>query len=317
VKTASEEPRLSRAQHPTMSAAADEHYRQTEVQNEFEVLAANLKAKLRKEISKLKKLRANLQKDLTDHGNPEEHKRLGDLLLANVASAERNGSKVIVRDYYAEGLPAIELDVDENKSLPELANEAFSRYAKAKRAVAEIARRAVELDLELVGLGEKQLALDKAIASGNQAPLASFEDRKKKETSNRKKQKASTALPGMRRYQTSDGYEVLVGRTARDNDNLTFRLARPSDLWLHAGDYPGSHVIIRNPNRKEIPQRTVIEAAELAAKFSQAGKDSKVAIHYTPRKFLSKPKGAAPGLVRMSSFKTITVEPGDKIERIK
>jgi predicted ribosome quality control (RQC) complex YloA/Tae2 family protein len=75
-------------------------------------------------------------------------------------------------------------------------------------------------------------------------------------------------------------------------------------------------VIIRNPDRGEIPHRTIIEAAQLAAKFSQANKDVKVTVHYTPRKFLSKPKGAARGLVRMSSFRTITVEPKEGVERI-
>jgi predicted ribosome quality control (RQC) complex YloA/Tae2 family protein len=97
---------------------------------------------------------------------------------------------------------------------------------------------------------------------------------------------------------------------------LTFRLARPHDLWLHAGDYPGSHVVVRNPSRKEIPQRTIIEAAQLAGRFSQASEDSKVVIHYTERKYLSKPKGAAPGLVRMSSFKSIMVEPREVISRL-
>jgi predicted ribosome quality control (RQC) complex YloA/Tae2 family protein len=109
---------------------------------------------------------------------------------------------------------------------------------------------------------------------------------------------------------------VLVGRSARDNDQLTFRVARPNDLWLHAGDYPGSHVIVRNSSRSEIPHRTIIEAAQLAAKFSQASKDSRVTIHYTQRKFLTKPKGAAAGLVRMSSFRSITVEPGETMERL-
>jgi predicted ribosome quality control (RQC) complex YloA/Tae2 family protein len=73
---------------------------------------------------------------------------------------------------------------------------------------------------------------------------------------------------------------------------------------------------VRNPNRAEIPQRTIIEAAQLAANYSQAKRDAKVDVHYTPRKFLSKPKGAAPGLVRMSSFRSITVEPGESAERI-
>ena len=104
-------------------------------------------------------------------------------------------------------------------------------------------------------------------------------------------------IPGVRRYLSTDGYEILVGRAARDNDNLTFRVAQPNDLWMHAGDYPGSHVVVRNPTRKEIPQRTVIEAAQLAGRFSQASEDTKVVIHYTERKFLveTKRRRARPG----------------------
>jgi predicted ribosome quality control (RQC) complex YloA/Tae2 family protein len=316
-KTISEGMRLTRDSFPTMSAAAAEHYQRSEAEHDFDNLAANLSAKLRKEISKRKKLEAILDKDIAAHGNPEEHKRLGDLLLANIPNAKRDGSRLTLTDYYAEGAPSIELEVDENKSLQELAGESFSRYAKAKRAVEEIGTRSVEIDRELKELYEKKAELEKTIASRDAAALATFDDRKDKATSGRKKQKASPALPGMRRYQSSDGYEVIVGRTARDNDNLTFRVARPNDLWLHAGDYPGSHVIVRNSSRNEIPHRTIMEAAQLAAKFSQASKDARVTIHYTRRKFLSKPKGAAAGLVRMSSFKAITVEPGENIERMK
>ena len=167
------------------------------------------------------------------------------------------------------------------------------------------------------GLRGKRLRLESAIAGGDVSALGEFEKRKTRQTARTKKERASLTIPGVRRYRSSDGYEVLVGRTARDNDQLTFRIARANDLWLHAGDYPGSHVIVRNSSRTEVPQRTVIEAAQLAAKFSQASKDSKVSIHYALRKFLTKPKGAAPGLVRMSRFKTITVEPSENIERIK
>jgi predicted ribosome quality control (RQC) complex YloA/Tae2 family protein len=315
-KTVFEGTRLTRGNFPTMSAAAAEHYRRSEAEHDFDSLAANLEAKLRKEISKRKKLKANLKKDLAAHGHPETHKRLGDLLLANIGNAMRDGSKVTLKDYYAEGAPVVELEVDENRSLQEAAAESFSRYTKAKRAVEEIRTRSVELDRELEELETKQVSLEKAIAGRDATALAMFEDQKDKTTA-RKKQKASPTLPGTRRYRSSDGYEVIVGRTARDNDNLTFKVARPNDLWLHAGDYPGSHVIVRNTSRTEIPHPTIMEAAQLAAKFSQASKDAKVTIHYTRRKFLSKPKGAAPGLVRMSSFKTITVKPGENIERLK
>ncbi|MDQ6653247.1 MAG: NFACT family protein, partial [Acidobacteriota bacterium] len=131
VKTVFEGMRLTRENFSSMSAAAAEHYRRSEAEHDFDGLAANLEAKLRKEISKRKKLKANLKKDLAAHGNPEEHKRLGDLLLANVSNAEREGSKVTLKDYYAEGAPSIELEVDENKSLQEAASESFSRYTKA------------------------------------------------------------------------------------------------------------------------------------------------------------------------------------------
>ena len=316
-KPLSETPLITRGDSLTISAAADKHYRHLEVEHEFDSLAGNLVAKLRKEISRRKKLQANLKKDLVAHGNPEEHKRLGDLLLANISNAKRAGNKVILTDYYAEGTPTIEIEVDENQSLQEAAAESFSRYTKAKRAIEEIGSRLVRLDRELEQFDEQRVKLEKAITSHDVARLAEFKERKDSPTAGRKKQKASLTIPGMRRYLSSDGYEVIVGRTARDNDQLTFRLARPNDLWLHAGDYPGSHVIVRNSSRTEIPHRTVIEAAQLAAKFSQASKDSKVAIHYTRRKFLSKPKGSAPGLVRMSSFKTITVAPGESLERIE
>ena len=316
-KPLSEMARIARGDSLTISAAADKHYRHLEVEHEFDSLAANLVAKLCKEISRRKKLQANLKKDLVAHGNPEEHKRLGDLLLANISNAKRAGNKVALTDYYTEGTPTIEIEVDENQSLQEAAAESFSRYTKARRAIEEIGARLVRLDRELERFDEKRVKLEKAISSHDVSRLAEFEERKHSPTAGGKKQKASLAIPGMRRYLSSDGYEVIVGRTARDNDQLTFRIARPNDLWLHAGDYPGSHVIVRNSSRTEIPHRTLIEAAQLAAKFSQASKDSKVAIHYTRRKFLSKPKGSAPGLVRMSSFKTITVAPGENLERIK
>jgi predicted ribosome quality control (RQC) complex YloA/Tae2 family protein len=263
-------------------------------------------------------LKANLAKDLVTHGNPEQHKRFGDLLLANIATATRKGRKVTVQDYYQDGAPMIEIEVDEEKTLPEQAAEYFSRFTKAKRASEEIAMRVTQVDRDLASLEEKQNELTTLIEAGDIHALRTLVQAKQKRVIGRsKKEKSPPTLPGMRRYLSSDGYEVIVGRTARDNDALTFRVARPNDLWLHAGDYPGSHVIVRNSSRKDIPHRTLVEAAQLAAKFSQASKDSKVTIHYSARKFLSKPKGAAPGLVRMSNYKTINVAPGENIERLK
>ncbi|HEY7543773.1 MAG TPA: NFACT RNA binding domain-containing protein, partial [Blastocatellia bacterium] len=120
-----------------------------------------------------------------------------------------------------------------------------------------------------------------------------------------------------RYFRSTDGYEIVVGRNDNENDQVTFRLARSTDIWLHAADYPGSHVIVRKIGREPIPQRAIIEAAQVAAFYSQAKRDSKVAVHYTEKKFVSKPPRSKPGLVRLSSFKTVLVEPVCSVEKIE
>ncbi|MBA3712040.1 MAG: NFACT family protein [Pyrinomonadaceae bacterium] len=319
---------FTRGEFATLSEGADAYYRRLAAERAFTKRAAALSAKLRQEMGKRRKLLRNLESDLADHGDAEQHRRVGDLLLANIANAERRGSIVRLVDYYAEDAPTIEIEVDEQKSLPEEAAARFAKYTKAKRAAQEIARRAATAREEFAALEERQAVLETIIDARDEGTLDDFagvgrtpgQARRAddgRSAASASKRAEAAAVPGARRYRSSDGYEILVGRAARDNDHLTFRVARSNDLWLHAADYPGSHVIVRNHQReRDLPHRTVIEAAQLAAHFSQARLDSKVAVHYTPRKFLSKPKGAAPGLVRMSSFRTLLVEPRESVERI-
>jgi predicted ribosome quality control (RQC) complex YloA/Tae2 family protein len=324
-------PPFTRGAHASLSAAADAYHRELERTRAFDARAAAHRTRLRALAEKQKKLRRNLEKDLATHGDADDHKRVGDLLLANIATAERRGSLVYVTDYFAEDAPRIALEIDEHASLQEEAARRFARYTKAKRAAQETTARLEASNTELAALEQRQRALEQIIEARDDAALEAFDEAARGTKGARatgaragggahrtKAQvKAAEAVGGARRYRSSDGYEILVGRAAKDNDQLTFKVARAHDLWLHAADYPGSHVIVRNPARGEdVPHRTVIEAAQLAAHFSQAKRDAKVSVHYTPRKFLSKPKGAAPGLVRMSSFRTLLVEPREGVERI-
>jgi predicted ribosome quality control (RQC) complex YloA/Tae2 family protein len=298
------------------SAQLDAYFTALEATRRFDSRAKDTRSKLTKTIRRQQTLRAHLQEDLARHGDPEEHKRTGDLLLANIATAQRDGNRVRILDYYAEGAPIIEIEIDENRTLQDEAAQRFRQYGKAKRAKEEIAVRLEETARETVAVESRLQRLDEIIQLRDETALESFEKPAPAPRTQPKKLSKGQKLTGVRRYLSTDGYEILVGRAARDNDNLTFRIAQPGDLWMHAGDYPGSHVVVRNPTRKEIPQRTVIEAAQLAGRFSQASEDAKVVVHYTERKFLSKPKGAAPGLVRMSRFRSITVEPKESISRL-
>ena len=295
------------------SEFADAYYSSLDKTREFDSRANAIRSRLLKALRQKEKLKQNLEQDLAGHGDPEEHKRIGDLLLANLSTAKRTGNKVTITDYYAEEAPAIQIEMDENVSLQDEAAQRFRQYGKAKRAREEIAERMVQIDREIAQLNRKVAEISEIISQKDETALALLIEAKPPRKAQAKQQ---PTIPGVRRYLSTDGYEILVGRAARDNDNLTFKIAQPIDLWLHAGDYPGSHVIVRNPTRKEIPHRTIIEAAQLAGRFSQASEDSKVVIHYTPRKFLSKPKGSASGLVRLSRFRSITVEPKESVSRI-
>ncbi len=298
------------------SAQLDVHFAALDAAKAFDSRAKGIRARLNKSIRQQRTLREHLQQDLARHGDPEEHKRTGDLLLANIATAVRDGNRVRISDYYADGTPTIEIEVDENRSLEDEAARRFRQYTKAKTATEEIAARLQQIDRGTADLERRLQQLEQIIQSRDEAALESFEKPLPVPKVAAKKTSKPEKIPGVRRYLSTDGYEILVGRAARDNDNLTFRVAQPNDLWMHAGDYPGSHVVVRNPTRKEIPQRTIIEAAQLAGRFSQASEDAKVVVHYTERKFLSKPKRSAPGLVRMSRFRSITIEPRESVSRL-
>jgi predicted ribosome quality control (RQC) complex YloA/Tae2 family protein len=295
----------------SISESLDQHYLAQTAKQASESRLAAARAQLRKETSRRKKLLKQLANDLQAHDGAENQKRIGDLLLANISTAKRRGKVILLTDYFDDNAPAIEIDIDENLTLAEEASRRFESFARSKRARKQILARIETVKAELAQLEAQSIELE----SNPQAATAP--DVKKRPGNKRTSESSQKKIPGTRRYFSSDGYEILVGRTARDNDHLTFKIAAPNDLWLHAADYPGSHVVVRNSTRKDIPHRTLVEAAQLAGYFSQTKKDPKVDIHYTQRKFVSKIKGAAPGLVRLLRFKTIIVAPRESGERIK
>jgi predicted ribosome quality control (RQC) complex YloA/Tae2 family protein len=303
--------------HALPSEAADAHFSSLLIQQAFDSRAGTARAELRKKLIHHQKLLKQLEGDLASHAGAEAHKRLGDLLLANLSTARREGKRVVLIDYFADDAGPVELEIDEHSTLPEEAERRFALYSRSRRAVKQINSRLAAVRPELDVLNTQSALLEKIIADRDDVALEKFTAKKTVPSTGRgPKQKVEKKIPGTRSYLSSDGFEILVGRTARDNDHLTFKVAKPNDLWMHTGDYSGSHVVVRNTTRKEIPHRTIIEAAQLAAHFSQARNNAKVDVHYTQRKFVSKPKGAALGLVRMTRFKNITVEPKETIERI-
>jgi len=292
------------------SEALDRFYTDLAEETKFNELARAALKKTDDEINRRRKLVDKLQSDLKGHGDADDWKRIGDLLLANTSTARREADKVYITDYFDESLREIAIDADRDQPVTELADNHYRRYTKARNAEREIANRIATISLELETFERKKANIKKAIAERDIEALKVFAGRRKTDKTKKPSRKTEGTGSSARSFLSSDGFEILVGKKAKDNDVLTFKMARSLDTWMHAADYPGSHVVIRNPNRKEIPPSTLLQAAQLAAFYSQGKSQIKAAVHYTQKKFVNKPRGAAPGLVSLASFKTLLVEPG-------
>lgn len=280
-----------------------------EAKVQFEQLASAARRKAFRSVAKLQKLIDNLHGDLEKQGDATLWKRYGDLLLANVSNAVRSGDIVLVTDYFDDAASTIEIDGDANKTISEIAESYFRRYTKARNGLRVITGRLAIAEKEIRVAKAKLTQIDAAIETSDTEFLSSLIEQKQKPAPVGRKKKIEAAFKGARKFVSSDGFEILIGKKAKDNDYLTFRIAKSLDMWMHAADYPGSHVIVRIPNRKEMPNQTLLEAAQLAAFYSSGRKQPKAAVHYTQKKFVNKPRRAAPGLVSLASFKTILVEP--------
>ncbi len=306
---------------PAVNEAADAYFALLDERHRFLSRKQKLMSGINSRLKKARTLAANLNRELAGFAESEKHQRWGELLLANLHQAEKTERGFAVTDFYDEAQSQIEIPAANKPTAQEAAEHYFKLARKARHGLETITARLPEVEKEIAEL-EERLARVTAITGLEElkpvieqtAPPA-VQRQEKPRTQPGKKAKEEK-ISGVRRYLSSDGYEILVGRADRDNDNLTLKVAKSFDLWFHAADYPGSHVVLRNPKRKEVPMSSIIEAAQLAAKFSQGRENAKAAVNYCERKFVTKPKGFAPGQVRLSSFKTVMVEPKEAGQRL-
>jgi predicted ribosome quality control (RQC) complex YloA/Tae2 family protein len=313
---------LREYQYPSLSEAASLYYQARTRALLFQDKLNSLKRLLTDEIKKRAGLIAALESDKAKFEDPERFKQMGDLLLANPTTARIKGTKATVIDYYDTAQAEIEIELGEGKTLQQAAAAYFTQYQKARRALEAIATREASIKPNLEKLRALLKGFEEDLTANQLDEIKSrFELilglKKKSSSTISSAKKGINKKPTGRWYLSPTGFEIVVGKNDKDNDTITFRLAGSQDIWMHAADYPGSHVIIRNPNRKEVPPKVIQEAAEIAAFYSQAKQQDKVSVHYTQKKFVTKPPRSKPGLVRLSSFKTILVAPRCVLERIE
>ncbi len=303
-----------------VNVLADRYFSLLDERRSFFAQKQKLQSHLAGRLKKQRALGANLRRELAGFANAETQQRMGELLLANLHQAVKTTAGFEVTDFYDEAQARIIVPTLDKATPQEAAEQYFKLARKSRHGQEAIARRLPEIDRDTAEL-EQQIASLATITRAGVLNMLAEKYRlappaRPAQSAPSTKKPKEEKLPGVRRYRSTDGFEILVGRTDRDNDYLTFRIAKSTDLWLHVADYPGSHVVLRNPQRKPLPPRALAEAAQLAAKFSSARTNAKVAVNYCEKKFVTKMKSFAPGQVRLSSFKTILVEPGEPGERI-
>jgi predicted ribosome quality control (RQC) complex YloA/Tae2 family protein len=266
-----------------------------------------LEKRLRAKAQKLRRTLAAIDEDQARAGSAAEDRRKGELLVAHAASVPRGAREARVPDYAdldADGSPReVVLKLDPALSARDNAARWFKRAQRYAAALPRIAARRAEVSQALEGtlaLLERTAEVREAAALRAIEAEAGAPVQQKAPTRGRPQRR----LP-YRSFTSQSGARVLVGRSARDNDEL-LRAARGNDLWLHARGVQGSHVIVPDPG--EAPdQRTLRDAALLAAHFSGARGSDGAEVAWTRRKHVRKTKGAAPGAVTFTQDRTFRV----------
>jgi predicted ribosome quality control (RQC) complex YloA/Tae2 family protein len=267
------------------------------------------------------KLAKQLKQDLASCEKRDDLKRKADAVLAAAHEIPKGAKKIELTDVHSPDGSKITVELDPSLPPTKLAAKWYDRYNKLKRGEAETRKRLdktmEKLDVLISAEDEAKAAkdLDALNAAAARLEAAGLEvsiDREGHISS-----KPSGKTYKVHRFRSSDGFEILVGGNQAANDYLTQRLADREDIWLHAKEMPGSHVIIRT-RRKEVPSSTLNEAANIAAWYSDGREGSKVPVDYTKVKHVRKPPGAKAGYVTYKKQRTIRVDPDEgRIRRLE
>jgi predicted ribosome quality control (RQC) complex YloA/Tae2 family protein len=239
--------------------------------------------------------------------------REGELLKANLRSIPPGVAEVRLVDPAAPDGGMIQVRLDPARTVVENMQRMFSRGKRLLAALSAIERRVKDCEESLSALEEKRSRAEKAQALADLAAFSPAETTFRKTPASLR----SERLP-YREYRSSAGKSILVGRSARDNDRLTFGHARGEDLWLHVRGGSGSHVVVRLDRGETVDESTLREAALLAAANSSLSKSDKVEVGYTKVKNVHKAPKSPPGTVSVAKLKTILIKiDGDNLARIK
>lgn len=296
---------------PSLSSAIKSFYSSRLEKEKERKEAQNLSLMVRLTLAKLKKRERKIEEDEKQAERLEEYKRFGELLMLSQEKVKKGQTSVELTDIFDPQLPQVEIPLDVKLGAIGNSQAYFKKYKKAKDGLGMIHKRRAETQNLITYLVE---ILRKLSLSG--AEINWTEQRQnliKLGILRLPRTQIKTTLEkkfSPRRFVTKSGCEIFVGRNNQENDYLTFKFAKPDDLWFHTQDVPGSHVLLRRKDKKTEPSSLEIkETAQVAAYYSKVRKEKKASVIYTQAKHVRKPKRGKPGLALVQREKSILVEP--------
>jgi predicted ribosome quality control (RQC) complex YloA/Tae2 family protein len=301
-----------------LSAAIEEAYAAREEERLLAEGRRRLREPVRAAAASATRALAKLAEEAARVPAAEADRRTADLLKANLRLVRRGMSEVVVTEWTEEGPREVTIALDPTVPARQNLERAYRRYRRIADSAARVAARAAEVRAREAAL--------RALLARIETAAAGDLDRLEKEA--RRLAAGPRPAPAPRRrgeapaapyrtFRSLAGIALLVGRGAAQNDALTLRVARGNDLWLHARGLPGAHVVVRLDRGKAPDQETLLDAAHLAAHFSDARGAPQVEVAWTRAKHVKKAKGAAPGAVTYSQERVmlLRLEPG-RVERL-
>lgn len=263
-------------------------------------------------IARITKKLAIQEKELLSTLDRERTRQLGDIVTANIHRIIKGQTVIECEDFYDEEMKVISIPISPILSPQQNAAKFYKDYTRMKNAEKELTRqmelgenereylRSVAEELDRADTEQELEEIRQELVQGGYV---------RGETGKKRMNQAKSAP---QRFVSSEGIPIFVGKNNRQNDELTFKLARKDDIWLHAQKIHGSHVIIACAG-KQVSDETITEAAQLAAFYSEGKMGQNIAVDVTPVKQVKKPAGAKPGMVVYYTYRTVYVNPKAEI----
>ncbi len=301
----------------SISCALDDFYLTRGLMEHINQRSAHIVKIINNNIDRCRRKIAIHKENIEKSKNRDKYKMYGDLLTANMYRMENGAERIEVENYYAVPSVMIEIPLKAELSPSGNAQRYYKLYTKAKNAEEHSLKQVKEAEEELYYL---ETVLESVEKTESATDIAEIKEELSEQgyTPKIKRKTKSNKKSAPMEFVSSDGYTILVGRNNRQNDELTIKMAYSTDIWLHTKIIPGSHTIIRTKGERDIPKRTILEAARLAAYFSKAKNSTQVPVDFVTVKNVKKPSGAKPGLVIYDNYNTVYVTPDEELaEKLK